>query len=40
MCVIVPAISPDGERIVTSTNGIGDNDYRMMAPASGRRYSC
>ena len=32
-----PAISPDGERIVTSTNRIGDNDLWMIAPASGRR---
>jgi Tol biopolymer transport system component len=32
-----PAISPDGERIVTSTNRIGENDLWMIATASGRR---
>ena len=31
-----PAISPDGELVVVSTNRIGDNDLWMIAPASGR----
>ncbi len=31
-----PAFSPDGERIVVSTNRIGDNDLWLFVPASGR----
>ena len=31
-----PAISPDGERVVISTNTIEENDLRIVAPASGR----
>ena len=31
-----PAVSPDGERIVVSTNRIGDNGLWIVVPASGR----
>ncbi len=32
----LPSVSPDGERIVVSTNRIGDNGLWIVVPASGR----